>query len=59
MESLGNLDDTTTYQRNVSDGESNDADVVIRQPVTITHSGDIELTEGDLGLGDSTFNPRS
>lgn len=57
VESLSNLDNTTTYERNL--GESSDADVIVRQPVDGADSRDIELTEGDLGLGERAFNPRS
>jgi hypothetical protein len=53
MESFEN---PTTYERRIDD-DAGDDDVVIRQPVVGTP--DIEMTEGDLGLGDRTFNPRS
>jgi hypothetical protein len=46
----------TTYERRIDEDAGND-DVVVRQPGLAT--ADIEMTEGDLGLGDRTFNPRS
>ncbi len=53
MESFEN---PTTYERRI-DEDAGDDDVVIRQPELGPQ--DIEMTEGDLGLGDRTFNPRS
>ena len=46
----------TTYERRIDDDAEND-DVVVRQPGLGMQ--DIEMTEGDLGLGERTFNPRS
>lgn len=53
--SIGSFETPTTYERGTGD-ETGDNDVVIRQPMA---ANDIEMTEGDLGLGDRTFNPRS
>ena len=54
MESFEN---PTTYERRTGDEEGDEENVVIRQPVMGPQ--DIELTDGDLGLGDRTFNPRT
>ncbi|CAB3982682.1 sodium hydrogen exchanger 7 isoform X2 [Paramuricea clavata] len=54
--SMESFENPTTYERRIDD-DAGDDDVVIRQPVVGTP--DIEMTEGDLGLGDRTFNPRS
>lgn len=53
MESFEN---PTTYERRI-DNEAEQEDVVIQQPALGTQ--DVEMTEGDLGLGDRTFNPRT
>ncbi|XP_046853537.1 sodium/hydrogen exchanger 7-like isoform X2 [Xenia sp. Carnegie-2017] len=52
-----NFDSETSYER--GDGrEDRDQHISVDQ-VTADSPGDIEMTEGDLGLGDRTFNPRS
>ncbi|XP_028402529.1 sodium/hydrogen exchanger 7-like isoform X2 [Dendronephthya gigantea] len=57
-ESIEGFENSTTYERRIDDEtEPGNEDVVIRQPVLGPQ--DIEMTEGDLGLGDRTFNPRS
>ena len=56
-EILSNFENATTFERHVEGERAPASDVIIREPGV--NSGDIELTEGDLGLGDRTFNPRS
>lgn len=59
VESFASIDNPSTYERNLVGEESNVSDTVVRQPVFAVDSRDIELTDGDLGLGERTFNPRS
>lgn len=57
-ESIEGFENSTTYERRVdNNSEPGNEDVVIRQPELGPQ--DIEMTEGDLGLGDRPFNPRS
>lgn len=59
VESLTNMEDPTTSETNLGGEENHDNEMEMTQPVFIADPRDIELMDGDLGLGERTFNPRS
>ena len=53
------MEDPTTSETNLGGEENHDNEMEMTQPVFVADPRDIELMDGDLGLGERTFNPRS